>query len=99
MLIEEIINEWFGYKGIVSDVMDEYKLKIKEMKLFKENSIFWNIFLFLLLLFSYQLKFSFFKSIYEIVSENLKLIFLLLSLIVLFISIYINKKNFEDIKK
>ena len=53
MLIEEIINEWFGYKGIVSDVMDEYKLKIKEMKLFKENSIFWNIFLFLLFNYSF----------------------------------------------
>lgn len=94
MLIEEIINEWFGYKGIVSDVMEQYKLRIKEMTLFKENFIFYNIFLFFCLLIVYQLSFNFFKNTCIFIYDNLEIFSLIF--ICLFFLFFLILKNYIE---
>ena len=94
MLIEEIINEWFGYKGIVSDVMEQYKLRIKEMTLFKENFIFYNIFLFFCLLIVYQLIFNFFKNKFIFIYDNLEIFSLIF--ICLFFLFFLILKNYIE---
>mgnify|MGYP000927734746 CR=1 FL=1 len=94
MLVEEIINEWFGYKGIVSDVMEQYKLKIKEMTLFKENFMFYNIFLFFCLLLVYQLNFNFFKNACVFIYNKLEIFSLFFS--VLFFVFFLILKNYIE---
>ena len=94
MLIEEIINEWLGYKGIVSDVMEQYKLRIKEMTLFKENFIFYNIFLFFCLLIVYQLSFNFFKNTCIFIYDNLEIFSLIF--ICLFFLFFLILKNYIE---
>ena len=93
MLIEEIINEWFGYKGIVSDIMEKYRVKIKKKTIFKTNIII-SIFLFFILLIIYQLRFNFFKNM---LYDNVKIIFESLS--VLFLIVFISLKKFIENQK
>lgn len=93
MLIEEIINEWFGYKGIVSDIMEKYRVKIKKKTIFKTNIII-SILLFFILLIIYQLRFNFFKNM---LYDNVKIIFESLS--VLFLIVFISLKKFIENQK
>lgn len=99
MLIEEIINEWFGYKGIVSDIMGEYKLEIKKKMLFKIKFIF-NIFLFFCLLLVYQLKDNYIYM-YNYISNNFWMIFnLILSVpCIVLIIIILSQKQIDSKNK
>ena len=94
MLIEEIINEWFGYKGIVTDIIDEYKREMeKRIAVTKLNLIFWNIFSFFILLLAYQLKFLFFVNAYNFISKNYLTIFYFFVLIIIIVSVCIIKNK------